>query len=96
VGRESLQNRFQCRSQGRHCIISGRGTTTHPADDLSVGGHDRGERGLQWHAEWAIAEYRRQVKHTRYHWLMLAQSHVTRRLFGSTVRLIGALAVGTG
>jgi len=29
------------------------------------------------------------------YWLMLAESHLTRRLFGSMVRRIGALAVAT-
>jgi hypothetical protein len=37
----------------------------------------------------------RLVKHARYYWLMLAESHLTRRLFGSMVRRI-ALAVATG
>ena len=36
----------------------------------------------------------RLVKHARYYWVMLAESHLTRRLFGSTVRRIGALATG--
>jgi len=38
----------------------------------------------------------RLVKHARYYWLMLAESHLTRRLFGSVVRRIEALAVATG
>jgi hypothetical protein len=38
----------------------------------------------------------RLVKHARYYWLMLAESHPTRRLFGSMVRRIGTLAVATG
>ena len=38
----------------------------------------------------------RLVKHAWYYWLMLAESHLTRRLFGSMVRRIGALAVATG
>jgi Transposase DDE domain group 1 len=36
------------------------------------------------------------MKHARYYWLMLAESHLTRRLFGSMVRRIDALAVATG
>jgi hypothetical protein len=36
----------------------------------------------------------RLVKHARYYWLMLAESHLTRRLFGSMVLRIGALATG--
>ena len=38
----------------------------------------------------------RLVKHARYYWLMLAESHRTRRLFGSMVRRIDALAAATG
>jgi len=38
----------------------------------------------------------RLVEHARYYWLMLAESHLTRRLFGSMARRIGALAVATG
>ena len=38
----------------------------------------------------------RLVKHRRCYWLMLAESHPTRRLFGSMVRRIGALQVATG
>jgi len=34
------------------------------------------------------------VKHARCYWLMLAESHLTRRLFGRTVRRIDALAAG--
>jgi hypothetical protein len=36
------------------------------------------------------------VKHARYYWLLLAKSHLTRRLFGSMVRRIAALAAPTG
>jgi hypothetical protein len=38
----------------------------------------------------------RLVKHARYYWLMLAESHLARRLFGSMIRRIDALAVATG
>ncbi len=33
----------------------------------------------------------RLVKHPRYYWLLLAESHLTRRLFGAMVRRIEAL-----
>ena len=33
----------------------------------------------------------RLVKHARYYWLWLAESHLTRRLFGSKVRRIAEL-----
>jgi DDE family transposase len=36
------------------------------------------------------------VKHARYYWLLLAEGHLTRGLFGSMVRRIDALAVATG
>ena len=38
----------------------------------------------------------RLVKHARYYWLMLAESHLTRRLFGSMVRRIEALPLPAG
>ncbi len=38
----------------------------------------------------------RLVKHARYYWLLLAESHLTRRLFGSMVRRIEALLVPGG
>jgi hypothetical protein len=38
----------------------------------------------------------RLVKHARYYWLLLAESHLTRRLFGSMGRRIAALAVPAG
>jgi Transposase DDE domain group 1 len=38
----------------------------------------------------------RLVKHARYYWLLLAESHLTRRLFGTMLRRIWALPVPTG
>ena len=38
----------------------------------------------------------RLVKHARYHWLLLAESHLTRRLFGGMVRRMAALPLPTG
>jgi len=38
----------------------------------------------------------RLVKHARYYWLLLAESHLTRRLFGSMVRRMAVLAFPTG
>lgn len=38
----------------------------------------------------------RLVKHARYFWLLLAEGHLTRRLFGAMVRRMEALAVPTG
>jgi hypothetical protein len=38
----------------------------------------------------------RLIKHARYYWLLMAESHLTRRLFGSMMRRIEALPVLTG
>jgi hypothetical protein len=38
----------------------------------------------------------RLVKHARYYWLLLAESHLTRRLFGSMVRRISELPLPAG
>jgi hypothetical protein len=38
----------------------------------------------------------RLIRHARYYWLLLAESHLTRRLFGVMVRRIAALPVATG
>ena len=38
----------------------------------------------------------RLVKHARYYWLLLAESHLTRRLFGVMVRRIAGLPVPPG
>ena len=38
----------------------------------------------------------RLIKHARYYWLLLAESHLTRRLFGSIVRRIATLPLPAG
>jgi hypothetical protein len=38
----------------------------------------------------------RPVKHARYYWLLLAESHLTRRPFGAMLQRIWALPVPTG
>jgi hypothetical protein len=38
----------------------------------------------------------RLVKHARYYWLLLAEGHPTRRLFGSMLRWIAGLPVPAG
>jgi hypothetical protein len=38
----------------------------------------------------------RLIKHARYYWLLLAESHLTRRLFGSMVRRIATLSLPAG
>jgi hypothetical protein len=38
----------------------------------------------------------RLIKHVRYYWLLLAESHLTRRLFGGTLRRITTVASPAG
>ena len=38
----------------------------------------------------------RLIKHARYYWLLLAESHLTRRLFGSMLRRIATLPAPAG
>jgi len=38
----------------------------------------------------------RLIKHARYYWLLLTESHLTRRLFGSMLRRILALPLSAG
>ena len=38
----------------------------------------------------------RLIRHARYYWLLLAESHLTRRLFGSALRGIAALPSPAG
>jgi hypothetical protein len=38
----------------------------------------------------------RLVKHARYYWLLLAESHLTRRLFGSMLRRTELLPLPAG
>jgi hypothetical protein len=38
----------------------------------------------------------RLIKHARYYWLLLAEGHLTRRLFGAMVRRIEALPLPAG
>jgi hypothetical protein len=38
----------------------------------------------------------RLVKHARYYWLLLAESHLTWRLFGSMLRRMEALPLPAG
>jgi hypothetical protein len=44
----------------------------------------------------AIGEDGWPINHARYYWLLLAESHLTRRLFGSMLRRIAALPLPTG
>jgi len=47
--------------------------------------------------KWSLTSLQqRLVKHARYYWLLLAESHLTRRLFASMVRRIELLSVPAG
>ena len=51
-------------------------------------------RGLRHHPEQRLVKTgARLVKHARYYWLLLAESHLTRRLFGAMLQRIWALPV---
>ena len=46
---------------------------------------------------WSLTSLQqRLVKHVRYYWLLLAEGHLTRRLFGDMLRRIWALPVPAG
>ena len=46
---------------------------------------------------WSLTSLQqRLVTHARYYWLLLAEGHLTRRLFGDMLRRIWALPVPTG
>ncbi len=47
-------------------------------------------------AKVAAARFLPQAKHARYYWLLLAESHLTRRIFGSMLRRIAALPITSG
>ena len=38
----------------------------------------------------------RPVKHARYYWLLLAEGHLTRKLFARMLRMLAALPVADG
>ena len=48
-------------------------------------------------SHWSLTSLQqRLVKHARYYWLLLAESHLTRRLFGAMLGRIAGLPVPTG
>jgi hypothetical protein len=57
-----------------------------------------------WTGNWSLTSLQqrlvktggRLVKHTRYYWLLLAESHLTRRLFGAMLQRIAALSRSAG
>jgi hypothetical protein len=44
----------------------------------------------------AILNGGRLVKHARYYWLLLAEGHLTRKLFASMLRMMAALPLPDG
>jgi hypothetical protein len=46
--------------------------------------------------QWMVKTGGRLVKHARHYWLLLAESHLTRRLFASMVRRIELLPLPAG
>ncbi len=46
--------------------------------------------------QWLVKTGGRLIKHARYYWLLLAESHLTRRLFGCMLRRIAALPSAKG
>jgi len=43
-----------------------------------------------------VKTWGRLIKHARYYWLLLAESHLTRRLFGGMLRRIAMVASPAG
>ena len=46
--------------------------------------------------QWLVKTGRRLIKHARYYWLLLAEGHLHRRLFGTMLQRIRASPVATG
>ena len=46
--------------------------------------------------QWLVKTGGRPIKHARYFWLLLAEGHLHRRLFGQILRRIYALPVRSG
>jgi hypothetical protein len=46
--------------------------------------------------QWLVKTGGRLIKHARYYWLLLAESHLTRRLFGSMLLRIAGLSLPAG
>jgi len=46
--------------------------------------------------QWLVKTGGRLIRHARYYWLLLAESHLTRRMFGSMLRRIPALPLPAG
>src|SRR5271169_5458749 len=69
-----------------------------PGEFVAAAGVTKANRELVAHEFTATTgeDGGRLVKHARYYWLLLAESHLTRRLFGSMVRRIAVLSPPAG
>lgn len=62
-----------------------------------VGGAVRGQRGgVGVKVIWLVKTGGRLVKHARYYWLKLTESHLTKRLFEGMVRRMETLPLPAG
>ena len=75
-----------------------RGAGLQPGQPLAQTGSAATDQALVAHESPAAAgeDRGRLVKHARYYWLLLAEGHLTRRLFGDMLRRIWALPVPAG
>ena len=46
--------------------------------------------------QWLVKTGGRLIKHARYYWLLLAEGHLTRRLFAGMMRKIAVLPLSAG
>jgi hypothetical protein len=67
-----------------------RGLPSLRALDAEAAGGPRARIWLPREAQDMRCGFDRLVKHARYYWLLLAESHLTRRLFGSMMRRVEA------
>ena len=65
---------------------------------MAAAGAARGDRQLSLTSlqQRLVKTGGRLVKHARYYWLLLAESHLTRRLFAGMLRKIATLPVPAG
>jgi hypothetical protein len=72
-----------------------------PITSATYGGGWRCRQGID---NWSLTSLQqrlvktggRLIQHARYYWLLLAESHLTRRLFGSMLQKIAALPSPAG
>jgi len=93
TGRSALQSRFLWRFpvEGSPVTAIVRANRLQPGEPVAAAGAAEGNRQVV-----ADQLQQRLVKHARYYWLLLAESHLKRRLFASMVRRIELLPVPAG